>query len=390
VAARTAVFEAISRERTGRRRKLYSTLAHAITSVGLLAIIIDSSTRLGPALHAALSGVVIGVWVCFALVLATRVWIAPEIPGFASATPQRIRIAYLLTPDGVIDVVAAAALPLAWAFGLGQHDAELFAIVWTLKYIRESTGLSLLLRVMQRSLPALLSVVTVFFVIFLVSATLSYIVERRAQPNEFGSIPLAMWWAIVTLTTTGYGDVVPVTAWGRVLAGLVMMSGLVTFALWAGIIANAFTEELRRRHFLQVWNLVTRVPFFRDLGAAAIADIVRLLQSQDASPGNIIIREGDPGDSMYFIVDGEVAIEVKPHPVKLGPGEFFGEMALIFGAPRSATVMVTKPSILLVLDIADFRVLAGRRPELTDVIEAEGKRRRAANLAAADDSRPRV
>ena len=204
---------------------------------------------------------------------------------------------------------------------------------------------------------------TVFFVIFLVSATLSYIVERRAQPDAFGSIPLAMWWTIVTLTTTGYGDVVPVTAWGRLLAGLVMMSGIVTFALWAGIIANAFTEELRRRHFLQTWDLVTRVPFFRNLGAAAIADIVRLLQSQDASPGHIILREGDPGDSMYFIVDGQVAIDVKPHPVKLGPGEFFGEMALIFGAPRSATVVVTRPSILLVLDIADFRVLAGRRPE---------------------------
>ena len=120
MAARTAVVEAINRERTGGRRTLYATLAHAITSTGLLAIILDSSIRLGPALHAVLSGVVIGVWVYFALVLATRVWIAPEIPGFASATPQRSRIAYLLTPDGVIDVVAAAALPLAWTSALGS------------------------------------------------------------------------------------------------------------------------------------------------------------------------------------------------------------------------------------------------------------------------------
>ena len=75
---------------------------------------------------------------------------------------------------------------------------------------------------------------------------------------------------------------------------------------------------------------------------------------------------------------------VKPHAVKLGPGAFFGEMALLFGAPRSATVVVTKPSILLVLDIANFRKLAGRRPELMDVIEAEGKRRRDSNLASRD------
>ena len=67
----------------------------------------------------------------------------------------------------------------------------------------------------------------------------------------------------------------------------------------------------------------------------------------------------------------------------LGPGQFFGEMALLFGTPRSATVTATKPSVLLVLDIADFRELAGRRPDVVDLIEAEGKRRRDANSGIA-------
>lgn len=380
MSASAALFHALSPERTLRRPKLLRSLSHAITTIGLLSMMIDSSVPLAPLPDALLRFLVIAVWVVFCLVLLTRLWLAPAAAG-GTFSSLRARIAYLASADGAIDVVAALPLPAGWLLGLDQRNCQLLAIVWTLKYIRESTGLSLLLRVLKRSLSALLSVVTVFFVVFLLAATLSYVFERQAQPDAFRSIPHAMWWAIVSLTTTGYGDVVPVTVAGRLLAGWVMVGGIVLFALWAGIIANAFTEELRRRHFLETWDLVTRVPFFKDLGAAAVADIVRLLQPQDARRGTVIIREGEPGDSMYFIVDGEVTIQLKPHPVTLGPGGFFGEMALIFGVPRSATVVVTKPSILLVLDIADFRELAGRRPELTDVIEAEGRRRRDSNLA---------
>jgi voltage-gated potassium channel len=123
------------------------------------------------------------------------------------------------------------------------------------------------------------------------------------------------------------------------------------------------------------------VPFFQTLGAAAIADIVRLLHARDVAAGTVIVREGQPGDAMYFIVSGEATAMVTPAPVVLKPGAFFGEMALLFGTPRSASVVVTKPSVLLVLDVADFRVLAGRRPELINVIEAEGRRRREANAA---------
>ena len=190
-----------------------------------------------------------------------------------------------------------------------------------------------------------------------------------------------MWWAIVTLTTTGYGDVVPFTVWGRILTGWVMVGGIVTFALQAGIIATAFSEELQRRHFLHTWDLVIAAPFFQGLGAAAVADIVRLLKARDVTKGTIIVRQDEPGDAMYFIVSGEVSVALTPTPVVLGPGQFFGEMALLFGMPRSATVVATKPCVLLALDIADFRELAGRRPQVIDVIEAEGKRRREENMA---------
>jgi len=78
---------------------------------------------------------------------------------------------------------------------------------------------------------------------------------------------------------------------------------------------------------------------------------------------------------MFFIVSGEVEIQVEPKPVRLGDGDFFGEMALVTGAARNATVVTTLPTRLLVLDIADFRALASAKPELLDVIHQEAERR---------------
>ena len=110
---------------------------------------------------------------------------------------------------------------------------------------------------------------------------------------------------------------------------------------------------------------------------------MRLLKARDVVEGTSVVRLGQPGDAMYFIVSGEATVQMKPEPIILGPGSFFGEMALLFNMPRSATVIATKPSVLLVLDIADFRELAGRRPEVVTAIEIEGKRRREANAALA-------
>jgi voltage-gated potassium channel len=381
MSARAAIVALIHRRNTARGLRLLAFLPGLICAAGLLAMIADTATRAGSSADVVLSCIVAAVWGFFVVAYAVHIWLAPEERSHRATSAGRARLDYMLSPGGRIDVMAVLALPVGWLTGLPQRDAQLFAVVWALKYLRHSSGLALLWRVFRRALPALVTVVAVFFVTLLIAATLVYAFEREAQPKAFSSIPDALWWAIVTLSTTGYGDVVPVTIWGRLLASWVMVSGIVIFALWAGIIANAFGEELRRRHFLRTWDLVAEVPFFRNLGAAAIADIVALLHPRDIAAGRVVVREGEAGDSMYFIVTGEVTAMVAPEPVTLGPGAFFGEMALLFGTPRSTTVVTAKPSVLLLLDVADFRVLAGKRPELVTVIEDEGRRRREANAS---------
>lgn len=351
---------------------LAPSLSNGLTTIGLLAMILDTSPAISDPQHRLLTWLVILIWSAIAAGLALRLH---RISGRDELW------ACLTSGDGVIDLVSVLALPLGWLVTTEPRDALLFALVWSLRYIRHTAGLALFWRVMQRSRTALLSIASLFVAIFFAASALAYVFERNVQPEAFGSIPRAMWWSIVTITTTGYGDLLPATLWGRLLAGWVMVGGVVMFALWAGIIATAFAEELQRRHFLHTWDLVATVPFFQKLGAATVADIVRLLEARDVAAGTAIVRKGEPGDTMYFLVSGEVTVEIAPQPVVLAPGSFFGEMALLFGAPRSATVVATQPSVLLVLDVADLRELAGRRPELINLIETEARRRREANAS---------
>ena len=121
----------------------------------------------------------------------------------------------------------------------------------------------------------------------LISATLIHLAEREAQPDKFGTIPDAMWWSIVTLGTIGYGDVVPITPLGKLVAAMTILWGIVMIALPVGIVATAFSEQIHRRDFVVTWGMVARVPLFSGLDAAAIADIMRLLRAQTVEAGEV-------------------------------------------------------------------------------------------------------
>ena len=286
---------------------------------------------------------------------------------------------YLFSASGIIDVLAVLPVPIALAAGAAPPTAWLFASLWVLKLAQNSPGFAQLGRVFVLEARPLASVFALFLIVLFLASAAMYLLERDEQPAAFGTLPAAMWWAVVTLTTTGYGDAVPHTPLGHLLGGIVMVCGIATFGLLTGILATGFAAESRRRNFIRTWDLVCKVPFFQALDSAAIANITHLLRRLEVPAGVAIIRRGRVGDCMYFIADGEVEVDVKPTPVRLATGSFFGELALLGDSIRTASVVTVVPTTLLVLDLAEFRTLTAHHPELARVIDAEGKRRMTEN-----------
>ncbi len=366
------LYQILQPETAGTAARAFRIAHHAMVVLGIAIMLADTVAPWREAHYRILDAGFQIVCAFFIAEYVVRLGAAAAAPA-AHRRGWQARLVWMVSGSGLFDLLGA--LPGVLDVTLNSKYASLYGFVWAFKPIRYSAGLASLQRVISRARHALLSVLLAFGIVLLAAASLAYLLERNAQPELFGSIPQALWWAIVTLTTTGYGDVTPITPAGRVLAGVVMVSGILVFALWAGILASGYAEELRRREFLRTWDLVAKVPFFNNVGASAIADVARLLRPRDYPARAVIVRRGERGDCMYFIASGEVEVRLRPATVRLGPGEFFGEIALLTGGPRNATIVATQPCTLLTLDIVDFRQLLGHQPELARVVSEEAERR---------------
>jgi voltage-gated potassium channel len=350
----------------------FNSRAYRLTQYGVLALGLAATMAMTVAPLHVQFGLLFEIilWSCLAVFTAellTKAW-----PYARSGRAGR----YLLSGSGIIDLLAVVPIPIALAAGVAESTAWLLASLWVFKLAAAVPGLTMLARIIKLEARPLASVLIIFLIILLLAAVALHLLERSGQPDRFGSVPLSLWWAVTTLTTTGYGDAVPDTFLGRLIAGAVMIAGLGVFGLWTGILATGFAAEHRRREFIRNWDLVTAVPFLRNLDAPAIIELTRMLRHLDLPGHSVVVRRGRAGDCMYFIAAGEVEVQVEPNPVRLAAGSFFGEFALLDGGPRSATVMTTAPSTLLVLDVTDFRAFTAHHPELARQVELESKRRK--------------
>ena len=180
------------------------------------------------------------------------------------------------------------------------------------------------------------------------SSSLIYLAERDAQPDAFPSIPETMWWAIVTLTTVGYGDVTPASDLGKLISSFAMFLGIAMFALPAAILASAYYEDIQKRNFLVSLEAITEINLFSNLPIGAITKINSKLEPLVLPAKQIIFEKGDIADALYIIEFGSVQVEIET-PVVLGSGDYFGETGLISEAERNATISVLEEVKLLKL-----------------------------------------
>lgn len=180
----------------------------------------------------------------FTLEYAARLWVCTEKPGYSG---WRGRLRYAVSPMALVDLVAILPFYLGMFFDIDMRILRALRLMRVFKLTRHSASMDLLLTVIRNEAATVASSLFVMLIIIVLAASGMYLIERDAQPQAFQSIPQAMWWAAVTLTTVGYGDVVPVTIPGKIFGLMITIAGVGMVALPAGILASGFSKELVKR-----------------------------------------------------------------------------------------------------------------------------------------------
>jgi len=177
-----------------------------------------------------------------------RLWSSAAREESQYKTPLGRRLEYVFSINGLIDLIAT--LPSIVSFFVGNLDLRWVRVIRLLRLFKISnynSAVQDLMAAINSERQSFLAASYIFIIALFIASALMYIVEQEAQPEVFSSIPESMWWALITLTTVGYGDVSPVTVLGKVLGAITAIMGVCTVALLTGIIANAFANQLAQR-----------------------------------------------------------------------------------------------------------------------------------------------
>ncbi|WP_439575958.1 cyclic nucleotide-gated ion channel [Phreatobacter sp.] len=322
----------------------------------------------------------------FTVEYAARLWSSVEHPPLAGLKPWRARLKTALTPGMLIDLLTILPFYAGLLLSVDLRFVVILRLFRFFKLARYSPGFSSLIEAIWSERRALGASLIIFLGALVMVAAAMHLAEQQAQPDKFATIPDAMWWAVITLTTVGYGDVYPVTPLGKLLAGMAAILGIVMLALPVGIIATAFAQHIQRRDFVVTWSMMAAVPLFARLEPSAVAELMKAVRSETYEPGAVICRAGEPADSMVVVAEGELAVEFADRHMTLGAGGWYGDQALLDRQPRNATVRARERVKLLLLDAEDLHLLMTRNPAIAAVVEEAARQWQADQAAAGEAS----
>lgn len=215
-----------------------------LIAVNVLAVILETVESIEIRYHALFWWIEAVSVAVFSVEYIARVWVAVEDPRFQDSPHPRL--SYALSPMAIIDLLAILPFYLGFFVQFDLRFLRVLRLLRILKLTRYSSAMSMLLEVFREEANAFFAGFFILIVLLVLAASGAYLAEHHVQPDKFGSIPAAMWWAMATLTTVGYGDVTPITPAGQLFGSLVAVVGIGMAALPAGILASGLADRLRR------------------------------------------------------------------------------------------------------------------------------------------------
>lgn len=319
--------------------------------------------------------------VIFTVEYVCRIWTAVEVPFLARMPAWRARLKFASRPFLIIDLLAILPFYLGSAFGLDLRVLRVLRLLRFLKLTRYSPAIHTLLRVLSNEQRSLTGAFVLLMAALLIFSTGMYYIEGGVQPDKFGSVPDAAYWAMTTLTTVGYGDAAPVTPLGKLWASFTMLCGLCVLALPVAIIATGFSAEVGRHDFVLTWSLMSRIPLFAELDADEVARIMPLLHAKTIAPHVEIISDGTPGEAMFFLASGHVRHTFEGEVKDFLAGDFFGVVAVLEGDLNRGSFRAVGRSRVLKLYREDFRQLELAAPPMAEHVRRVAATRRAQRRA---------
>ncbi len=186
--------------------------------------------------------------VIFTLEYLLRIWVADMV--YPELSPMRARVKYIFSFMAVIDLLAILPFYVPFIIPIDLRVLRTLRIIRLLRIFklnRYTTALSAIGEVFRRKKHQLLSSIAVVLILMIIAAVLMYNIENEAQPDTFSNALSALWWAVATLTTVGYGDVYPVTVLGKILSAIIALLGIGLVAVPTGIISSGFVESMEEQ-----------------------------------------------------------------------------------------------------------------------------------------------
>ena len=225
--------------------RLFNLALASLIVANVAAVVLESVEPIGHRFYSGFETFEYAATAIFAVEYVLRVWASVDFHGAAYRHPLWGRLRYMRSFFALVDAVAIIPAILGVLGAADLRVLRLLRLLRMLKLIRHSTTFGLLGGVLREEARSIAALLFVLLLTVTVSGSLMYMLEGDEQPAVFTSIPAGMWWAIETLTTVGYGDMVPETVAGRILGGVVSIVGIGTLALFSGLITVGFLEQLK-------------------------------------------------------------------------------------------------------------------------------------------------